>query len=126
MNVFKFFKIRKMYKVQIKELPNENISILLNETIKLYPETIDISDGELRGKKGFWSKNLSNAFHNAEDLNVLNSKETDSMSFAIYGELHTKSLENFRIGVKSVSVSELNRNKIIKRYIKACLKADLY
>ncbi len=126
MNVFKWFKLRKMYKAQIKQLPDENLNILVNETIKLYPEIIDISDGKLRGKKGFWSRNLAEARLNAENLNISDSKETDYMIWAIYGELHTKSIEHFRIGLKSVSVTELNYSEIIKRYIKACLEADIH
>ena len=126
MNVLKRFKVRKMYKAQIKQLPDENLSILVNETIKLYPETIDISDGQFRGKKGFWSGNLADARLNAENLNISASKETDYMIWAIYGELHTKSIELFRMGLKSVYVLDLNRNEIIKRYIKAYMEAEIH
>ena len=126
MNVLKRFKVRKMYKAKIKQLPDENLSILVNETIKLYPETIDISDGQVRGKKGFWSRNLADARLNAENLNISASKETDYMIWAIYGELHTKSIELFRMGLKSVYVLDLNRNEIIKRYIKAYLEAEIH
>ena len=126
MNVLKRFKVRKMYKAQIKQLPDENLSILVNETLKLYPETIDISDGQVRGKKGFWSRNLADARLNAENLNISASKETDYMIWAIYGELHTKSIELFRMGLKSVYVLDLNRNEIIKRYIKAYLEAEIH
>ena len=115
-----------MYKAKIKQLPDENLSILVNETIKLYPETIDISDGQVRGKKGFWSRNLADARLNAENLNISASKETDYMIWAIYGELHTKSIELFRMGLKSVYVLDLNRNEIIKRYIKAYLEAEIH
>ncbi len=126
MNVYQWFKIRKMHQAQIKELPDENLDSLLNETIKLYPEIIDISDGELRGKKGFWSKNLSAAWHNAEEINEPYSQEIDFMIWAIYGEFHAKSIENFRKGIESVSISELSRSEIIKRYIKDSLKANIY
>ena len=126
MNVLKRFKVRKMYKAQIKQLLDENLSILVNETIKLYPETIDISDGQFRGGKGFWSRNLADARLNAENLNISASKETDYMIWAIYGELHTKSIELFRMGLKSVYVLDLNRNEIIKRYIKAYLEAEIH
>lgn len=126
MNVLKRFKVRKMYKAKIKQLPDENLSILVNETIKLYPETIDISDGQVREKKGFWSRNLADARLNAENLNISASKETDYMIWAIYGELHTKSIELFRMGLKSVYVLDLNRNEIIKKYIKAYLEAEIH
>ena len=126
MNVLKRFKVRKIYKAQIKQLPDENLSILVNETLKLYPETIDISDGQVRGKKGFWSRNLADARLNAENLNISASKETDYMIWAIYGELHTKSIELFRMGLKSVYLLDLNRNEIIKRYIKAYLEAEIH
>lgn len=126
MNILQWVKFKKLYRKQVKVLQNKTLDLLVDETIKLYPETIDISDGELRSKKGFWSKNLSDAFHKAEDLNVSDSTETDFMIWAIYGELHTKSRENFSKGIKSVSVLELNRSKIIKRYIKDCSEANIY
>ena len=126
MNVFRWFKFRKIYKAQIRELPDENLNTLFNETIKLYPEIIDISDGEIRGKNGFWSENLSDAWHNAEELNESHSQETDAMIWAIYCELHTKSIKNFRTGIKLVSISELSCDEIIKRYIKNYLETEFY
>ena len=48
------------------------------------------------------------------------------MIWAIYGELHTKSIELFRMGLKSVYVLDLNRNEITKRYIKAYLEAEIH
>lgn len=122
MNVFKWFKIRKIYKEQSN---NNALGLLFDETIKFFPEIIDVSDGELRGKKGFYSNSLSDVWHNVQDFNVSNSIETDFMIWAIYGELHTKSIQNFKKRIKLVRVSELNRSKILKGYIKECLEADV-
>ena len=121
MKSFQRLKIQKTYNKQ-----NEEAEKLIEKVFELYPQEIDISDGELRGKNGFWSKKLSDAFHNAEELNTPDSKEIDFMIWAVYSELHAKSLENFEKGIKIVKLSELSHIEISRRYIKSCLKADLY
>ena len=126
MKLYQWLKIKKAYNEQIKKLPDEEVEKLIEKTFKLYPQKIDIFDGELRGKKGFWSKNLSDALHNAEELTMPRSEKIDFMIWAVYGELHTKSIENFKKGIKTVGLSELSHIEISRRYIKSCLKADLY
>ena len=126
MKIAQWFKIRRMYSEQIKKLPDKSVEKLIERTFDLYPKLIDIADGELRSKKGFYSKNLSDAWHNAEELNMSHSEEVDFMIWAVYGELHTKSIENFKKGIKTVGLSELSHIEISRRYIKSCLKADLY
>lgn len=126
MKLYQWLKIKKAYNEQIKKLPDEEVEKLIEKAFKLYPQKIDISDGELRGKKGFWSKNLSDAWLNAEELNMPHSKEIDFMIWAVYGELHRKSIENLKKGIKTVGLSELSHIEISIRYIKSCLKADLY
>ena len=49
----------------------ENIEKLIQDTLKLFPEEIDISDGELRNDNGFFSQKLSKAWHSAEDKNAI-------------------------------------------------------
>ncbi len=126
MKIAQWFKIRRMYSEQIKKLPDKSVEKLIERTFDLYPKLIDIADGELRSKKGFYSKNLSDARLNAEELNMPHSEEIDFMIWAVYGELHTKSIENFKKGIKTVNLSELSYIEISRRYIKSCLKADLY
>jgi hypothetical protein len=126
MKLYRWLKIKREYTKQIKNLPDTKTEKLVEKALKLYPQEIDISDGKLRDKKGFWSNNLSDARHNAEELNTAHSQDVDFMIWAIYSELHEKSLENFKRGIKTVSLSELSHIEISKRYIKSCLEADLY
>ncbi len=126
MKLYQWLKTKKVYNEQIKKLPDEEMEKLIERTFDLYPQLIDIADGELRGKKGFWSKNLSDAWHNAEELNMPHSEEIDFMIWAVYGELRTKSIENLKKGIKTVGLSELSHIEISRRYIKSCLEADLY
>lgn len=124
MKISQWFKFRRKYNKQIKKLPDKSAEKIIETTFNLYPNEIDISDGELRGKKGFWSENLSYALHNAEEQNIPYSQEINFMIWAVYGELHTKSIGNFKNGIMKVCLSELNRDTIIKRYIKALSEAD--
>ncbi len=124
MKLYQWLKNKKAYNKQIKNLPDENTEKLIEKVFALYPQIIDISDGELRDNNGFWSANLSDARHHAEESNVPYSQEIDFMIWAVYGELHTKSIENFKKGIKAINLSELNHIEISKRYIKSCLKAE--
>ena len=126
MKISQWIKFRRKYSKQIKKLPDKSVEKIIETTFNLYPFEIDISDGELRGKNGFWSKKLSDAFHNAEELNTPDSEEIDFMIWAVYGELHTKSIENFKKGIMTVSLSDLSYNEISRRYIKSRLQADMY
>jgi hypothetical protein len=126
MKISQWFKFRRKYSKQIKKLPDKSVEKIIEKTFNLYPYEIDISDGELRGKNGFWSKKLSDAFHNAEKLNTHDSVEIDFMIWAVYGELHAKSIENFKNGIMTVSLSDLSYNEISRRYIKSRLQADMY
>ncbi len=125
MKLYQWLKTKKVYNEQIKKLPDEEVEKLIERTFDLYPQLIDIADGELRSKKGFYSKNLSDARLNVEELNIPHSVEIDFMIWAVYGELHTKSIENFKKGIKTVGLSELSHIEISRRYIKSCLEADL-
>ena len=125
MKLYQWLKTKKVYNEQIKKLPDEEVEKLIEKSFDLYPQLIDISDGDLRSKIGFYSKNLSDAWHNADELNMPRSEEIYFMIWAVYGELHRKSVENFKKGIKTVGLSELSHIEISKRYIKACLEADL-
>lgn len=48
-----------------------NIEELINYTLKLFPDEIDISDGELRSDSGFFSQELSKTWQGAEDKILL-------------------------------------------------------
>ncbi len=126
MNLCQWLKIRRIYREKTKKLPDKELEKIIDSTLDLYPQFIDISDGELRSKKGFWSKNLSDAWHNASDKNKPYSEKVDLMIWAIYCELHTKSIKNFKLGINKVDLSELSHLEISKRYIRSYLESDKY
>lgn len=124
MNLCQRLKISRIYREKIKKLPDKELEKIIDNALALYPRFIDISDGELRSKKGFWSENLSDAWHNASDKNIPYSEKVDFMLWAIYGELHAKSIKNFKTGINRVDLSELSHLEISKRYIRSYLKSD--
>lgn len=87
---------------------------LIEYTLSLYPDEIDISDGELRTDTGFYSKNLSDAWHGAEDINEDGREDVDFMTWSIYGVLHRKCREDFRKGIYKIKLSDLSIETIIK------------
>ena len=121
MNLLKKIKPRKRYKNLIRNLPDKELKELVEQALALLPASIDISDGEIRGKNGFFSQNLSVAWQQAEKRNLPHSQELDFMLWAVYGALHEKSIQNFKNGTASVYLSELNCTDICKRYIKETL-----
>ncbi len=124
MNFFQWLKFKSLYNKQIKKAPDEAFKSLVSDALKLFPESIDISAGELRGKNGFWSENLADAWHNAEKGNLLNSQELDFMIWSVYGVLHKQSIKNFKEGIMTVTLHELNPDEIRHEYIKAWIEAD--
>ena len=94
----------------------ENIESLIVSTLRLFPDIIDISDGELRNDNGFFSKNLSDAWHEAECRNGVVGNNVDLMIWAIFGLLHRKSRENYLKGIYTVTLSEISISDIEKEY----------
>lgn len=126
MYIFHWFKLQRMYHKQKIQASDKSNEILIEKAFRLYSNTIDISDGEHRAGNGFFSKNLSDAMDHAENLNIPYSKEINFMIWAIYIELHKRSIQNFKKGIMTVSLSELNHHEVAKQYIKACLKAEIH
>lgn len=114
-----------MYSEQMKKFPDESVERIIEEAFKLYPQEIDISDGELRSQNGFYSEGLAYSFHNAGECNMPYSEELDYMIWAVYGELHKKSIDNFNKGIMTVSLSELSHYEICREYFKSSLKDKL-
>ena len=121
MNLLKEIQIKKIYNKQIRKLPDKELEKLVKQAFTLFPASIDISDGEIRKKHGFFSKNLSDAWEQAERRNSPRSQELDFMLWAVYGTLHEKSIQNFKKGTLTVCLSELNLIEICKRYIKTTI-----
>ncbi len=94
----------------------QNLEKLINDTLKLFPETIDISDGELSGDNGFFSRTLSNVWRSAEDKNGICGNDVDFMIWSIFRLLHRKSRENFNHGLYSVCLNEINNEDIENEY----------
>ena len=106
------------------EMTMENIEKLIQDTLKLFPEEIDISDGELRNDNGFFSQKLSKAWHSAEDKNAITGNDVDFMIWSVFGLLHKMSRENFSKGIYSVSLNDINHEELKQKYKKALKEAE--
>ncbi len=102
----------------------ENIENLVKDTFKLFPEIIDISDGELRGDDGFFSWKLSKAWHRAEESTGTTGKDIDFMVWSIFRVLHRKSRENFAKEIYCVSLNEIDTEELKMEYQKAIKETE--
>ena len=102
----------------------ENIENLIKDTFKLFPEIIDISDGELRDDDVFFSWELSKAWHRAEESTGTTGKDIDFMIWSIFRVLHRKSRENFAHGIYCVSLNEIDMEELQMEYKKALQEAE--
>ena len=125
MNIYRIIINKWKYKKIIKQPINESIVSLVENTLKLFPDTIDFSDGEAPRNNGFYSANLYHAWNYAQELNAANNVNIDFMIWAIYGVLHQKCIELYKSKVYSVNLCDLDQNKIYDEYIKACIEADV-
>ena len=94
----------------------EDIENLIRDTFKLFPEAIDISDGELRDDDGFFSQELSKSWHRAEDKNTVTGNDVDFMIWSIFRVLHRKSRKNFAHGIYCVSLNEIDMEELQIEY----------
>ena len=101
-----------------------NTESLIVETLKLFPEVIDIADVELRAKNCFFSQTLSDAVRKAESSNGILGNNIEFMIWAIYRLLHKKSRENFRNGIHKVLVEEIKIKDIESEYQKVLKEAE--
>ena len=101
----------------------ENVQLLIKHTLTLFPDRIDISDGEVR-EEGFWCKNLSTAWWEAEDKNGDDGNDVAFMIWAIYGLLHRKSRANYLKGIYTVALDELSWDSIKKEYCRVIEDAE--
>ena len=102
----------------------ENIKLLIETTLALFPDSIDISDGELLSGNGFFSKKLSDAWHCAEDRNGAMGNDVDFMIWAIFRLLHTKSRKNYSKGIYTVTLNEISIDSIENEYNKVIKESD--
>lgn len=109
--------MRCIKEARCKSLLMDNIKSLIEHTLTLFPDSIDISDGELRSGNGFFSKNLSDVWNKAEDKNGVAENDVFFMIWAIYGLLHRKSRENYSNSIYTVSLCDLSIAGIEKEYI---------
>jgi hypothetical protein len=124
-NIYRIIINKWKYKKIIKQPINESIVSLVENTLKLFPDTIDFSDGEPPLNNGFYSANLDHAWNYAQELNAANNVNIDFMIWAIYGVLHQKCIELYNSKVYSVNLCDLDLNKIYDEYIKAYREADV-
>ena len=124
-NIIKKIINRYKYKKFIKQPINKSVVALIDRSLKLFPNTIDFSDGELMDDNGFYSNTLSKAWNNAEVQNVSKDENVDFMIWSIFGVLHKKCRCLFESGVYSINIIELDYNEIYSEYIHNCLESNV-
>lgn len=100
-----------------------NIQKLAEDALKLFPSTIDISDGELRGDNGFYSASLSNAWDEAEKKNGVSGNDMDFMIWSVFKLLHIKSRDFFAKGIYNVSLEDIEMYDLKAEFNKVMKKA---
>ncbi len=102
----------------------KNIEDLIKSALKLFPEVIDISDGELRDDNGFFSWELSKACDRAEESTGTTGNDIDFMIWSVFGLLHRMSRENFAKGIYYVSLNDIDMEELTKEYQRALQEAE--
>lgn len=125
MNIFKTIINRSKSKITTQDPIAQSTVLLTASTIQLFPETIDFSDGELRENDGFFSMNLSKAWSQAEAQNTANDEWVDFMIWSIYGVLHRRCSQLFKVGVYTINVNELDYHEINAKYVQNLLVAGI-
>ena len=103
----------------------QDLKVLINKTLNLFPHVIDISDGELGTDNGFYSKKLSTAWRRAEDKNGVVNNDVAFMIWSIFGLLHRKSRANFCNGIYNVCLNEITYQDIESEYKKVLKEAEI-
>ncbi len=103
----------------------QDLEVLINKTLNLFSDVIDISDGELGNDNGFYSRNLSAAWRRAEEKNGVVNNDVAFMIWSIFVLLHTKSRANFCNGVYKVCLNEITCQDIENEYKKVLKEAGI-
>ena len=94
---------------------NNSIANLISKGLQLWPESIDISDGELRSGGGFFSHNLSAAWSTTED-NVCGDNDLNFMVWAIFRVLHEAARKKFKKKEYTIFLHEISAKIIEQQY----------
>ena len=97
---------------------------LTAKSLQLWPESIDISDGEIKSGFGFYSYNLTIAWWDADEK-ACKDDDIRFMVGAIFGALCKIVRKKFINGEHIVSIRELNVDDIEQRYQEAVKRAGL-
>jgi len=97
---------------------------LYNETIKLWPTTINIEDGKLIGNEGGFFPALKTSWDNAEVKSDNLSEWHALMVWAIYGDFHDQAKRNKKNGISEITVSALNLKNVEKIFTESLFSSD--
>ena len=94
----------------------ENLMCKFVEIIKIWPKSIDISDGSKLNDNGFYSENLSNIWRQVETN--IDEKDTDGdfMGWLIFKALHKKAIQKFSVKEYEIYTNEITIANIEEEY----------
>jgi hypothetical protein len=97
---------------------------LYSETIGLWPDEIDISDGKPL-EHGILFENLSSIWTKVENKAKKKGEWFDLATWIIFGNFHDIAKKGFQVGLKIVSKNQIDINRVKSDLINN-LKADGY
>lgn len=80
---------------------------LYKKSMELWPEVIDISDGEI-AENGVLFKNLSSVWNEVEIISKLKGEWYDLMTWIIFGNLHDMARHQLQEGRNVIEIAHLN------------------
>jgi hypothetical protein len=95
------------------------------QTLEMYPEKIDISDGKISiesGSEGFHSKNLISYYEAAEEKAGLAGEWESLFVWIIFQSLHEKAKTLFKNGI--VKIERDVDEDMVSRFLRANLKQE--
>ncbi|RZK39854.1 MAG: hypothetical protein EOO90_17375 [Pedobacter sp.] len=97
---------------------------LYKKSMELWPDVIDISDGEIAGN-GTLFKNLSSVWNEVEFVSKAKGEWYDLMAWIVFGNLHDLARHHLLNGINKLKKTDVNEDKI-KQDLLENLQAEDY
>jgi hypothetical protein len=101
-----------------------NFTTIYTETILLWPNKIDISDGRNIDTEGGLFPNLSKEWRKAEIQAEELAEWHQLMVWAIFSQLHLRAVERYMQGVTEMITSDCNLEKLEKVFAENLLSSE--
>lgn len=100
-----------------------NFDKLYNEALEMWPDNIDISDGQAN-EQGILFKNLSDIWHNIEAIAKERGEWYDLMTWIIFSNFHRAAKNSFLKGDYSINKENISSHDVKVDLIKNLKEPD--